>query len=1075
MSELSLAVGDTITLEKADGGLPEYLHSGEFVIVGIVNHPDHASLPIHAPGNRNVIVLPEAFNTDATDGCFMKAIVSIESTAGKNRFEKSYLDSVNETVDRLKALGRKREQLRTEDVRGRYQSKIDNGQSQLDAAEEALLDASNTIESNQDQIIDGEQELSEAKETLDALPAQLEEAEQALIAGREELARGQEQVSASKKELDAALKKLNDGEAQIVDSKQQLEAADAQLKDAKTQLDDAERQLKDGEKKLDDAHTQLQNGRAELISTYRQIEESKNEFRGILRRELYGCIGDMADRIPWYQETEDVDPDKASATAMKVPITDTISLRLNDSLYDDILFLVNTLSFYGVTFPEGSAKTIYENAIVYLAQYERLADAASAWDAGHADYLDGKAQYQEGLQEYNHKAQEYQIGLAKYHNGLSEFQIGLTKYNQARSELDAGWREYKAGLEKLHIGETDLSEGEAVYESRQQEYEDGVVAFEEGKRSYEEGQKQLESGRAALADGKKQYEANYAAYESGVAELADARASLENLSDCHWIVLDMNGNISYMLLSANVRNMRGMGMTFSLVFILVGALVIFTTVSRIVEEQRKLIGTEKALGLFYREILFKYLFYGVSGTVLGTLLGLLVGYLAVQRIMLFTYGRIYVFESGKLAFRPFMTMIVLAAAIVLSGTTIWIACWNLIRVSSINLLQGVVPKSRTMKEHRHKKGGSLYSRMVWNNMISDKNRVIVSIASIAGCCALLVAGFTMKSSVMKSLARQFDEIEHYDLKVGFDPQDSNEAKEKLQALLDDACAEWMAISDQALAFSCDGELDSAEVMCGDLLQMSSYFTIHDPETNAVLSGEGEGIWINKCFAETIGLKAGDTFTLYDSAMDPHKIPVAGVFNMHIGRQMVISEENYEAFLGKAPIKNMFLIRCGIADGQKLRDLIREVKGIESMTDIEEQQKIYKSYASLVDVFALLFTVIAGMMAYFILLNIINMYVNQKKTELIIMRINGFTVREVLLYVSMELVVSTVSGVVIGWGAGSLLAYRVIRLIESENLHLVRSIQWTSWIWAALITLVFMAAISFLALRRIPRLKLTDAA
>ena len=113
----------------------------------------------------------------------------------------------------------------------------------------------------------------------------------------------------------------------------------------------------------------------------------------------------------------------------------------------------------------------------------------------------------------------------------------------------------------------------------------------------------------------------------------------------------MNGNISYMLLSANVRNMREMGMTFSLVFILVGALVIFTTVSRIVEEQRKLIGTEKALGLFYREILFKYLFYGVSGTVLGTLLGLLVGYLAVQRktatVIMVTHNP----EIGKMADR----------------------------------------------------------------------------------------------------------------------------------------------------------------------------------------------------------------------------------------------------------------------------------------------------------------------------------------------------------------------------------------------------------------------------------------
>ena len=123
--------------------------------------------------------------------------------------------------------------------------------------------------------------------------------------------------------------------------------------------------------------------------------------------------------------------------------------------------------------------------------------------------------------------------------------------------------------------------------------------------------------------------------------------------------------------------------------------------------------------------------------------------------------------------------------------------------------------------------------------------------------------------------------------------------------------------------------------------------------------------------------------------------------------------------------------------------------------------------------ALLFIFIAAMMAYFILLNLVNMFINKKKRELTIMRVNGFTVREVKRYVSLELIASTVIGILIGWGVGSLLGYRIIMLLESDFLHFLRGVQWDSWLYAALITSLFSAVIGAIAMRKIRNLKLVD--
>ena len=122
--------------------------------------------------------------------------------------------------------------------------------------------------------------------------------------------------------------------------------------------------------------------------------------------------------------------------------------------------------------------------------------------------------------------------------------------------------------------------------------------------------------------------------------------------------------------------------------------------------------------------------------------------------------------------------------------------------------------------------------------------------------------------------------------------------------------------------------------------------------------------------------------------------------------------------------------------------------------------------------AILLLVIAGLMAYFILLNITKMYVNQKTRELTIMRINGFTVREVKNYVGREMIMTTLIGIIIGLLAGSYIAYRIILLLEMINCF-DRCVYFLGWLFAAAITGLFSAFISAQALRKVKHLKLTD--
>ena len=116
---------------------------------------------------------------------------------------------------------------------------------------------------------------------------------------------------------------------------------------------------------------------------------------------------------------------------------------------------------------------------------------------------------------------------------------------------------------------------------------------------------------------------------------------------------------------------------------------------------------------------------------------------------------------------------------------------------------------------------------------------------------------------------------------------------------------------------------------------------------------------------------------------------------------------------------------------------------------------------------------AVLMAGVVLLNLTNMYILQKKTELTIMRINGFTVKETIGYVIRETIITTVLGIIFGLAMGSALAYWIIRTTEEPFFLLVRQINFTSWAVGIIMTIVLTVLVNLIALKPVRNLKLTD--
>ena len=562
--------------------------------------------------------------------------------------------------------------------------------------------------------------------------------------------------------------------------------------------------------------------------------------------------------------------------------------------------------------------------------------------------------------------------------------------------------------------------------------------------------------------------------ETSRAALDETERELAKLKDGNWFIYGVTGNPGYVHLSSGAESVSSLSFTFALFFIVIAALVIYTSVGRIMEEQRKLIGAAKALGLFNREILAKYMVFALSAVLIGTLLGTLAGYFLIQQVVLKSYNMMYVLGSLTPAFNFPLTVIMISGALLLAAAAVWLSCSKLMKSTAIQLMQEKQPAGGKKKG---RSGGRLYARLIFRNMRSDLSRVLITTVSVAGCCALLVVGFTMRSSANGIIPNQFGKIEKFDRKLTYskDSEEESNSEAEFERILNSYGAEWVKLNDEYRLYSDNDDIGSAEVFCGDLNEINRLFGLIDPDTGKALDLRDDGVYIQSRTAETTGMRAGDKFVIYNKFMCPCEVRVAGVFTNYIGYNMVVSEKYYSEIFDESPEYNTYLINSKGADGKAMTAELGKVEGYKGMKEVSKDKNRVEKVVLIFTGIAGIMVLAAGLMAYFILLNINKMYITQKTRELSIMRINGFTVGEVKKYILMETVVTTAAGILIGLTAGSVMGYVVIRFIETSYVQFVRSVSFVSWGLAVAITVFFTFGINAIALRKIKHLKLTDVA
>lgn len=618
-----------------------------------------------------------------------------------------------------------------------------------------------------------------------------------------------------------------------------------------------------------------------------------------------------------------------------------------------------------------------------------------------------------------------------------------------------------------------------------------------------EGEKELSSGRGKvaaaekqLADLKRQPEvvqqgqaANMKAIADGLfsakAELAAGEQKLAELELPKVYVTDRSANPGYAEYKENADRLSAIASAFPVFFFLIAALVSLTTMTRMVEEHRLQIGTLKALGYGNRDIMAKFLVYGTLASLTASVAGLALGFTMFPTIIYNAYSSLYNLPDLIKSFYPSYSIISVIVALICTTLTAWIAARVELRSNASVLMRPKAPKSgqRILLERVTFvwKRLSFVQKVTARNLFRYKQRMFMTVFGVAGCTALILTGFGLKDSIGSIAPQQFGTIMKYNALVALHEDVSADVRDAYKQLItgestitgslnvaqETMKAHSSAVNDQDVHMFIPASVDA----------ISDYVELRDRVSGEKRTLSDEGAIISEKLAKLYGLEPGDPLNVVDKNNEAFKIKVAGITENYVMHYVYMTPAYYSSVFGQEPVFNTELLNYTTHDKaweDKFSEKLTANEGVAAVSFSSSVGTAFDDTMKSMDIVTLVLIVSAAALAFVVLYNLTNINVSERIRELSTIKVLGFYDKEVTLYIYRENMLLSLLGIVAGSGLGIILHSFVLNTAELDATMFAPIIKWPSYVYAALLTLLFSGIVMAFMHVKLKRIHMIEA-
>ena len=522
----------------------------------------------------------------------------------------------------------------------------------------------------------------------------------------------------------------------------------------------------------------------------------------------------------------------------------------------------------------------------------------------------------------------------------------------------------------------------------------------------------------------------------------------------------------YVTINNDVTQARQFTFVFPFVFFAVAILVVLTTLSQRVLQERSQIGTLKAIGLRKSQIYWHYIRLTCLLVGIGAFLGEVLGPIIVPWILGQKYSILYSLPDLRYSF-PILEGILTAVVFLgISSLVTLLICHKEVSLKPVDSMRPEPPKMklRHIRRSKKEKVSMLSLKMAFRNIRINKMKSLMVIIGVMGCTALLSCGFGIEDTVDYGIEHDFSIFYDTDLSITFKNTMSKE--DMVSALLKypEVKEAEPYISLNTTAYLQEGPQSE----CKMYLMQKDGDTIH-------LDFDHDKIVITQKIARNTGAKAGDVLHFQCNGLS-YEAEVAYIQDAFAYHGIYCYTD--ASFLKNASSLSYNTAYVKVKDKVDIEQLAKRMRSqddsISNVMTAKERNAMIQEVMMGIKVMTNAVKVFAILLAVVVLYNLALMNFKERTRDIATLKVLGFSRKEISLSLLFETMSLTAIGVLFGLALGypfmlGVLGTNVVELVE--YLYCIKAL---SYFLSFVLTFVVAFAVNLLLTKRIRKVLMVES-
>ncbi|MFT8704503.1 FtsX-like permease family protein [Bifidobacterium aquikefiricola] len=628
-------------------------------------------------------------------------------------------------------------------------------------------------------------------------------------------------------------------------------------------------------------------------------------------------------------------------------------------------------------------------------------------------------------------------------------------------------------------GANSLDTFSDAYSSRVQQVIDRIndtVAKDREQAREQELAQELAQGLAQSGTMDSSQQSSLAQASQTTSATAKTSSTAQISTTVQWHLLTRSSLESYSNLKGDITSIESIGRAFPVLFLVVAILMSLTAMTRMVEEDRGLIGTYLGLGYGRLTIAAKYVSFALVACVLGGALGNVLGFVGIPAFLISVLEGLYTIPNTYVAFDALYGIGgFLLFALGVTGSTM-IACRGEMRHMPALLMRPKSPKtgSRVLLERWSWlwKRMSFLNKVTVRNLFRFKSRLVMTVGGVAGCTALILCGFAINDTIQTLGAKQYGGVDKYDL-MSIAVSDADAAGMRKQLIDDGQMVHSIQLRvEGADLLNADGQSESVRlVVVPDGQNISDMVDFRpaaqgfgrifgfstSPSARQRLTLGNHGLLVSQSAANALGISAGDSVSLRSDVHGQRSVHVRDVYRNLIGSDVYMSASLYESTFDmqqKDFVTNAIMATLRGNDNQQVA-YAKNIGKSSQVAYASSTVSLRRGFAfDLMSAVVTLIVALAGSLALVVLFTLSSTNVSERIREMATLKVLGFTDREVHTYINKEMLLLASFGTLLGLPLGRVLGGMLTGVLTMSGMFFEVEIRWTSYLIASGITMLF---------------------